>query len=143
MDWESFTPLSSLLGGFLIGFGAFSLFSLRGKIMGVSGIISGIIENTSTKTWRILFLVGTVLGPFLLVQFSLIKIEAVYFSSGATNLIASFLVGLGTAIGSGCTSGHGVCGLARFSLRSLVAVCVFVSTGIITVFCVQKLGYFP
>ena len=133
--WASFTPLESFIGGCLIGLGALLLMALKGRVMGISGILSGIVAPTGTgeQGWRLMFLGGAILGPVIwqVIADSPIAWQAV--ASGPQFYIAAFLVGVGTAIGSGCTSGHGICGLARMSPRSLVAVLAFMVSAIATV----------
>ncbi|ABE65185.1 protein of unknown function DUF395, YeeE/YedE (plasmid) [Nitrobacter hamburgensis X14] len=132
---DNFTPFSALAGGSLIGLAAALLLLLNGRIAGVSGILGGIIGAIVPEaTWRVAFIAGLVLS------------SVVYAASGATLprisidhsvgalIIAGLLVGFGTRLGSGCTSGHGVCGMARGSRRSLVATAVFMGTSILTVF---------
>ena len=137
INWTDFTPYASFGGGVLIGLAALILMLAKGRVMGVSGILAGLLSRpTSTDwSWRLVFVIGTLLGPLLLVALrGGTGIEVVQVAEGGQLLLAAFLVGLGTAIGSGCTSGHGICGLARFSLRSLAAVITFVATGVATVF---------
>ena len=133
--WASFTPLESFIGGCLVGLAALLLMALKGRVMGISGILSGIVAPTGTgeRGWRLMFLGGAILGPVIwqVIAGSLIAWQAV--ASGPQFYIAAFLVGVGTAIGSGCTSGHGICGLARMSPRSLVAVLAFMVSAIATV----------
>ena len=133
--WASFTPLESFIGGCLIGLAALLLMALKGRVMGISGILSGIVAPTGTgeRGWRLMFLGGAILGPVIwqVIVGSPIAWQAV--ASGPQFYIAAFLVGVGTAIGSGCTSGHGICGLARMSPRSLVAVLAFMVSAIATV----------
>ncbi|MEK9717918.1 MAG: YeeE/YedE family protein [Candidatus Puniceispirillum sp.] len=133
--WASFTPLESFIGGCLIGLAALLLMALKGRVMGISGILSGIVAPTGTgeRGWRLMFLGGAILGPVIwqVIAGSPIAWQAV--ASGPQFYIAAFLVGVGTAIGSGCTSGHGICGLARMSPRSLVAVLAFMVSAIATV----------
>jgi uncharacterized membrane protein YedE/YeeE len=133
--WASFTPLESFIGGCLIGLAALLLMALKGRVMGVSGILSGIVApaGTGERGWRLMFLGGAILGPVIwqVIADSPIAWQAV--ASGPQFYIAAFLVGVGTAIGSGCTSGHGICGLARMSPRSLVAVLAFMVSAIATV----------
>ncbi|EHI49429.1 YeeE/YedE family protein (DUF395) [SAR116 cluster alpha proteobacterium HIMB100] len=134
INWTEFTPVLSLAGGMLIGAAALLLMMANGRVMGVSGILGGLLGSSDTKGWRLAFLVGAVAAPLLLVQTGLFEIDVQPVASGILLYGAAFLVGLGTAIGSGCTSGHGICGLSRLSLRSLAAVCTFMVTAIITVF---------
>ena len=137
INWADFTPFASFGGGALIGLAALILMLAKGRVMGVSGILAGLLSRPSGVdwSWRLVFVIGTLLGPLLLVALrGGTEIEAVQIAEGGQLWLAAFLVGLGTAIGSGCTSGHGICGLARFSLRSLAAVMTFVGTGVATVF---------
>jgi uncharacterized membrane protein YedE/YeeE len=133
--WASFTPLESFLGGCLIGLSAFLLMALKGRVMGISGILSGIVAPTGTgeRGWRLMFLGGAILGPVIWQVIAGSPIAWQSVASGPQFYIAAFLVGVGTAIGSGCTSGHGICGLARMSPRSLVAVLAFMVSAIATV----------
>jgi len=137
INWTDFTPYASFGGGVLIGLAALILMLAKGRVMGVSGILAGLLSRPSGAdwSWRLVFVIGTLLGPLLLVALrGGTEIEAVQIAEGGQIWLAAFLVGLGTAIGSGCTSGHGICGLARFSVRSLAAVMSFVATGVATVF---------
>jgi uncharacterized membrane protein YedE/YeeE len=131
----------SLLGGALIGLSAAILLLLNGRIAGVSGIVSGAIGRfDDERLSHLLFLAGLVGGPLLyLAGFGAWPIVHVATTSGLM-IIAGMLVGFGTRLGSGCTSGHGVCGLARLSSRSLTAVAVFLCTGMLTVLVMGKLG---
>ncbi len=135
IDWANFTLLNSLIGGILIGIAAIIVFLVNGRIMGISGIIGNLITHKETDQiyWRIIFILGVLIGPLLfIIFFKEIKSEMV---ANTTFLILSgFLVGLGTSLGNGCTSGHGICGLSRFSIRSIVATFVFVISGMITVY---------
>lgn len=133
--WASFTPLESFIGGCLIGLAALLLMALKGRVMGVSGILSGIVAPTGTgeRGWRLMFLGGAILGPVIWQVIAGSPIAWQSVASGPQFYIAAFLVGVGTAIGSGCTSGHGICGLARMSPRSLVAVLAFMVSAIATV----------
>lgn len=131
VDWQSFTPIS-LVGGLVIGVAASLLLIGIGRIAGVSGITASVVRVKGVEPWQMLFLLGLIISP-LIYQFiaPLPKIEVT--SSIPVLIIAGLLVGVGTQLGSGCTSGHGICGLARFSKRSMVAVITFMATGIITV----------
>ena len=135
IDWANFTLLNSLIGGILIGIAAIIVFLVNGRMMGISGIIGNLITHKETDQiyWRIIFILGVLIGPLLfIIFFKEIKSEMV---ANTTFLILSgFLVGLGTSLGNGCTSGHGICGLSRFSIRSIVATFVFVISGMITVY---------
>ena len=134
INWAEFTPILSLLGGMLIGGAALLLMLANGRVMGVSSILGGLLGKAEPKNWRLAFIAGAILAPIFLVQSGLYDIPVQRVANGATLYIAAFLVGLGTAIGSGCTSGHGICGLSRLSARSFVAVAIFITTAIITVY---------
>ena len=135
INWMEFTPLMSFIGGLLIGAAALILMVTKGRVMGISGILAGMIPATSSFEflWRLAFMAGVIAGPLLLVYFDLYVINVVSVADGAMLFLAALLVGVGTAIGSGCTSGHGICGLARLSPRSFAAVMVFVLAGVVTV----------
>jgi uncharacterized membrane protein YedE/YeeE len=135
INWMEFTPLMSFVGGLLIGAAALMLMVTKGRVMGISGILAGMIPATSSFEflWRLAFVAGVIAGPLLLVHFDLYAINVVSVADGVMLYLAALLVGVGTAIGSGCTSGHGICGLARLSPRSFAAVMVFVLAGVVTV----------
>ena len=137
IDWANFTPMASLAGGVLVGVAALLLMLVQGRIMGVSGIAGQLVRAPASKEtgWRLAFIIGLLMGPFL-VQASLGQIESVFVADGTMLAAAGLIVGIGTAIGSGCTSGHGICGISRLSMRSIAATCVFVAFGMITVFVV-------
>lgn len=139
IDWNNFTPWASLSGGLLIGLAVALLLMLNGKIAGISGIIGGLFRpSQGDVSWRVAFLAGLVLSPpaFALVSpLPEIQVEASY----AVLVVAGLLVGIGTRYGAGCTSGHGVCGLSRGSLRSMVATVTFMLAGGVTVFLVRHL----
>ena len=135
IDWSNFTLLNSLMGGILIGIAATIIFFVNGRIMGISGILGNLIvtKETDQKFWRIIFILGVLTGPLIFILlFKEIKSEMV--ANTTLLIISGFLVGLGTSLGNGCTSGHGICGLSRFSIRSIVATLVFVISGMITVY---------
>ena len=135
----SFTPLNALIGGLLIGTSATLLLWLNGRIAGVTGMVTGLlVKPSASQIWRLLFLIGLVVGT------------ATYSFWGAATptrqgfpvwllIVAGLLTGYGTAQANGCTSGHGVCGLARFSVRSLVATATFLGVAIVTTFVVRHL----
>ena len=139
IDWTHFTPWTSLAGGLLIGTAAAMFLLLNGKIAGISGILGGLLRPTAGDTgWRVAFLLGLVAAPLL---YQLVApLPVVQIDAGTTLLVvAGLLVGLGTRYGSGCTSGHGVCGLSRLSPRSMVATAAFMASGFVTVFVVRHL----
>ncbi len=139
IDWPHYTPLASLLGGVLIGLAA-ALFALfNGRIAGISGIVGGLLRSKAGDTaWRIAFIAGLLAAPWLFQAFAPLPEIHVGAATG-TLLLAGLLVGIGTRYGSGCTSGHGVCGLARLSPRSLVATVGFMLAGFVTVFVIRHL----
>lgn len=139
INWASFTPWSSLAGGVLIGLSAALFVLFNGRILGVSGILGGLLRPAQNDiVWRLAFVAGLVAAPL---AFSLGRsLPVVQIDAGTGTLVAAgLLVGLGTRYGSGCTSGHGVCGLARLSPRSLVATVAFMLAGFTTVFVVRHL----
>ena len=139
IDWNAFTPGSALAGGVLIGIAAAMFALLNGRIAGISGIMGGLLKPaTGDIAWRAAFLLGLVAAPLVYALFAVppsLQIDAPY---GAL-VMAGLLVGLGTRYGSGCTSGHGVCGLSRLSPRSLVATVAFMGAGFATVFVLRHL----
>ncbi|MDA0663722.1 MAG: YeeE/YedE family protein [Proteobacteria bacterium] len=138
---ENFTPYSAAAGGALIGLGAALLLLLNGRIAGISGIVSGALSRPAGDTqWRLLFIAGLVLGVGAIVWTMPLPFTPRTGFSPAILVLAGLLVGFGSRLGSGCTSGHGVCGLARFSPRSLVATLTFMTTGIATVYVVRHLA---
>ena len=134
MDTTSFTPWSALLGGALIGASASMLLLLNGEVAGISGIVGRLVRpDEGDASWRAAFVAGLVLGGVLL---SVLH-PASFGPSAATlprTVVAGLLVGFGTRLGNGCTSGHGVCGLARLSGRSVVATMTFMATGALATF---------
>jgi uncharacterized membrane protein YedE/YeeE len=132
---ENFTPWSGLVGGLLIG-GAASLFVLlNGRVAGVSGILSGLIGSPKDdRAWRLAFVAGIVLGPLVLAALGGALPEVELQAPLPILLLAGLLVGFGTQLGSGCTSGHGICGIARGSPRSIAATAVFFAVAAATVF---------
>jgi uncharacterized protein len=137
---ENFTPIGALIGGSLIGTAAAVLLWLNGRIAGISGIFNGVLNPQSGETaWRALFLVGLVAGASLYAALNPAGYTPRTGFPVAVLVLGGFLVGFGTRMGGGCTSGHGVCGVARLSVRSLVATVTFVFSGIITVYVVRHL----
>jgi hypothetical protein len=137
IDWSHFTPWASLAGGLLIGVAAAMLVLLNGRIAGVSGILGGLLAARPAEFgWRLAFVGGLLVAPALVrlaASLPAPRIEAGF----ATLVVAGLAVGIGTSYGSGCTSGHGVCGLSRLSPRSLVATAAFMLAGMATVFAVR------
>jgi len=138
IDSAHFTPWASLAGGILIGMAAAMLVLLNGRLAGISGIVGGLLVPRRHETgWRLAFVAGLLSAPLAMGFYPLTpRIDA----SFGLLVVAGLLVGIGTSYGSGCTSGHGVCGLSRLSPRSLVATVAFMGAGIVTVFVVRVLG---
>ena len=129
-----FNWLPALIGGLLIGTSAVVLLAFNGRIAGISGIVSGALGWASDRSWRWIFLVGMLIGGSFYEYGLATQPTPISTFSPWSMIIGGFLVGFGTRLGNGCTSGHGVCGLGRLSIRSLVAVVTFLSTAMITVF---------
>lgn len=139
IDWSSFTPWSSLAGGVLIGIAAAMFALLNGRIAGISGILGGLFKPAKGDiAWRVAFFLGLVGAPLVYGVFSALPRPQIDAGTGAL-VLAGLLVGIGTRYGSGCTSGHGVCGLSRLSPRSLVATLAFMGAGFITVYVTRHL----
>lgn len=141
IDWNHFTPWSSLAGGIVLGLAAALFILINGRVLGISGILGGMVfPRPGDSTWRLSFLLGMLAAPVtlgLLAPELMVapRIEA----SHVTVVVAGLLVGLGTRYGSGCTSGHGVCGLSSLSPRSLVATLAFMCAGFATVYVARHL----
>ena len=137
---EHFTPISSAIGGVLIGLSAAMLWLGLGRIAGISGIVGALLRPQSGDVaWRIAFVAGLVLAP-LLYRFAGGALPPIVLPDSAAVVIAgALLVGFGTRLGGGCTSGHGVCGMARLSPRSIVATLLFMASGFATVFIARHL----
>ncbi len=142
LDWAHFTPWSSLTGGILLGVASAIFILINGRILGISGILGGLLPpKLGDASWRIAFLLGMFAAPT--VFHAVVPVE--YITAPrieATEwmiVVAGLLVGIGTRYASGCTSGHGVCGLSRLSLRSLVATGSFMGAGFVTVYVVRHL----
>jgi uncharacterized membrane protein YedE/YeeE len=138
MEIVNFTPYPSLIGGILIGLAAIALMLFNGKISGISGITKGIMsKNCPTpheRKWRTFFTIGLVLGG-IVITFIYPEMTAKNLNINSLQLVvAGLLVGFGTSLGNGCTSGHGVCGLGRRSMRSLYSVITFIASGMVTVY---------
>jgi uncharacterized membrane protein YedE/YeeE len=139
IDWTHFTPLASLLGGVLIGLASIALALFNGRIAGISGILGGLLPPfPGDRAWRVAFLLGLIVAPW---AFGLVHPmpDIQVAASTPVLVIAGLLVGLGTRYAGGCTSGHGVCGLSRLSLRSMVATLSFMGAGFATVYMVRHL----
>ena len=133
MNIINFTPIPAFVGGILIGLAVIIFLIGNGRIAGISGIVDNLFFSKNNRLGNILFIVGVILGPII---YQVVTKSIIPFS--LTNsipiiILGGIFVGLGTKIGSGCTSGHGICGISRFSIRSIVATLVFLTTGVLTV----------
>jgi uncharacterized protein len=139
IDWNHFTPWASLAGGVMLGVASALFILLSGRLLGISGIMGGLLApKPGDSGWRLSFLAGLLVAPAVWALFApphVPRIEA----SGPVLIVAGLLVGWGTRYGSGCTSGHGVCGLSRLSPRSLAATLAFMGAGFATVYVVRHL----
>ena len=137
IDWTHFTPWAALAGGVLIGLASALFVLLNGRILGISGIVGGLLRpRAGDMGWRLAFVLGMLVAPglyWLVVGPTQPRIDATW----GMVVMAGLLVGVGTRYGSGCTSGHGVCGLSRMSPRSLVATLAFMGAGFVTVFLIR------
>lgn len=139
IDWPHFTPWSALMGGLLIGLAAAMLLLSLGRIAGISGIIAGLLlPQRGEWPWRLTFTASLLMSPVLWQLYSPLPVITLG-TSKAMLLIAGLLVGVGTRMGSGCTSGHAVCGLSRLSPRSLAATLTFMAAGFLTAFLLRHL----
>lgn len=137
IDWNHFTPWTALGGGILLGLAAAAFILLHGRILGISGIVGGLVRPRSKDVaWRIAFVLGMLAAP-LLYRLTVGVREVSIDASWGMVIVAGLLVGLGTRYGSGCTSGHGVCGLSRLSPRSLAATLAFMGAGFVTVYAIR------
>ena len=139
IDFANFTPYSSLIGGLIIGVAVVLFFITTGRLAGISGIVSSTLEKNENKFSNLLFIIGLVLGPMVFIFFSKNDVVFKMTSSIPLIIVGGLLVGLGSKIGRGCTSGHGICGISRFSIRSIVATIIFMIFAMITVFFLQLL----
>ena len=139
IDLINFTPYSSLIGGLIIGVAVVLFFITTGRLAGISGIVSSTLEKNENKFSNLLFIIGLVLGPLVFIFFSKNDVVFKMTSSIPIIIVGGLLVGAGTKIGRGCTSGHGICGISRFSMRSILATIIFMILAMITVFFLQLL----
>ena len=134
MNIVNFTPYSALTGGIIIGFAVAIFFYFNGRLVGISGIASNALTEERNRLDNILFLIGLIIGPIIYTLFKQEQISISISNSYLLLMFAGLLVGIGTRISGGCTSGHGISGIGRFSVRSLVATITFMIVGIITVY---------
>ena len=133
MNIINFTPQSAFVGGIIIGLAVILFFVGNGRLAGVSGIVNNALVSKQNRTDNFLFIAGLVLGPIFYIFFTKNNIPFLITSSLPIIIIAGLLVGIGTKVGKGCTSGHGICGISLWSLRSIIATITFMITAIITV----------
>jgi len=137
IDWLNIASLTAFIGGTLVGLSAALFILVNGKIAGVSGILGRVLERpTAQNAWRIAFIIGQISAPLVYGLFGTLP-EVEQDAELPLLLLAGLLVGLGTSVGGGCTSGHGVCGLSRLSLRSLIATLSFMGSGMLTVWLIK------
>jgi uncharacterized membrane protein YedE/YeeE len=133
MNIVNFTPITAFTGGLIIGLAVVIFFLLNGRLVGISGIASNALSSKENKFDNILFLIGLILGPIIYSFFSNQPVNITISNSYVVMILAGILVGIGTRISGGCTSGHGISGIGRFSLRSIIATVSFMIVGILTV----------
>ena len=133
MNIINFTPIPAFLGGILIGLAVIIFLVGNGRLAGISGIVDNLFFSKNNRLDNILFIVGVILGPIIYQTVTKSIIPFTITTSIPVVILGGIFVGVGTKIGSGCTSGHGICGISRFSIRSSVATLVFLTTGILTV----------
>ena len=141
---HNFTPISALIGGIIIGLSVVLYFYATGRLAGISGIFENAITQTSQRVSNTLFLIGLVVGPLIIYNIVLSNNPIAFEITHSYLLIipGGFLVGFGTRLGGGCTSGHGICGIGRLSVNSMVATATFVAIGVLTVFTLQQFGIY-
>ena len=139
---ENFTPILSLVGGLIIGSSVVLYFYTTGRLAGISGIFANGLTAKKNRSSNLLFLLGLIIGPSIYLLISNQEISFDVTNSFFLIIAAGFFVGLGTRMSSGCTSGHGICGISRFSIRSIIATISFVITGVIIVFILQQFGFY-
>ncbi|MDC1065771.1 YeeE/YedE family protein [Candidatus Pseudothioglobus singularis] len=141
---HNFTPFSALIGGLIIGLSVVLYFYATGRLAGISGIFENAITQTSQRVSNTLFLIGLVVGPLIIYNLVLPNNPIAFEITHSYLLIipGGFLVGFGTRLGGGCTSGHGICGIGRLSVNSIVATATFVAIGVLTVFTLQQFGIY-
>jgi uncharacterized protein len=139
MSPTEFTPWAGLIGGAMIGLAAVVLMAVSGRVLGASGIFAGILVPRFNEafTWRVIFVVGLLFGTIIANAYTGTSQTIAYGSNATMTAVGGIIVGIGVMLGNGCTSGHGICGLARFSPRSLAATCTFMVVAIFTVFLIR------
>ena len=140
IDFVNFTPIPALIGGIVIGLAVVLFFYSTGRLAGVSGIANNALTKNTNRATNLLFLIGLISGPIFYQVFISSDIPYLINNNTLILIIGGLLVGIGTQIGMGCTSGHGVCGISRFSIRSITATISFIFSGVIVVYLMNILG---
>lgn len=140
IDIANFTPFSAFLGGILIGIAIIIFFVSNGRLAGISGIVNNTLTKSRNRSVNLLFLFGLILGPIIFMIFTQSKIPFTITTTIPIIISSGLLVGIGTKICNGCTSGHGICGISLFSIRSIIATLVFILAAILTVFVLKLIG---
>ena len=140
IDFVNFTPIPALIGGIVIGLAVVLFFYSTGRLAGVSGIANNALTKNTNRATNLLFLIGLISGPIFYQVFISSDVPYLINNNTLILIIGGLLVGIGTQIGMGCTSGHGVCGISRFSVRSIIATISFIFSGAIVVYLMNILG---
>ena len=140
IDFVNFTPIPALIGGIVIGLAVVLFFYSTGRLAGVSGIANNALTKNTNRATNLLFLIGLISGPIFYQLFISSDIPYLINNNTLILIIGGLLVGIGTQIGMGCTSGHGVCGISRFSVRSIIATISFIFSGVVVVYLMNMLG---
>ena len=140
IDFVNFTPIPALIGGIVIGLAVVLFFYSTGRLAGVSGIANNVLTKNTNRRTNLLFLIGLISGPIIYQLFISSDVPYLINNNTVILIIGGLLVGIGTQIGMGCTSGHGVCGISRFSLRSIIATISFIFSGVVVVYLMNMLG---
>ena len=140
IDFVNFTPIPALIGGIVIGLAVVLFFYSTGRLAGVSGIANNALTKNTNRATNLLFLIGLISGPIFYQLFISSDVPYLINNNTLILIIGGLLVGIGTQIGMGCTSGHGVCGISRFSVRSIIATISFIFSGVVVVYLMNMLG---
>ena len=140
IDFVNFTPIPALIGGIVIGLAVVLFFYSTGRLAGVSGIANNVLTKNTNRRTNLLFLIGLISGPIFYQLFISSDVPYLINNNTLILIIGGLLVGIGTQIGMGCTSGHGVCGISRFSVRSIIATISFIFSGVVVVYLMNMLG---
>ena len=140
IDFVNFTPIPALIGGIVIGLAVVLFFYSTGRLAGVSGIANNVLTKNTNRGTNLLFLIGLISGPIIYQLFISSDVPYLINNNTVILIIGGLLVGIGTQIGMGCTSGHGVCGISRFSVRSIIATISFIFSGVVVVYLMNMLG---